>query len=78
VIELLALLALLTAPWLVWVPSRRVGRRARAAGIRGTADERRLAVKALVRPGEAGSVCAGLLLAALAILTLAVRAVLGG
>lgn len=72
--ELLALVALLAALLLLVVPSRRVARRARAAGVR-RGD--RAAAKDLVRPGEAGTVFAALVFAAAGLLVLMVSAVLG-
>lgn len=74
-IALLALLGLVAAPLMMWIPTRRVARRARAAGLRrsATRDE----VKAVVRPGEAYSVVGGIVVGAVSVAALCVLAVLG-
>lgn len=71
----LALLGLIAAPLMCWLPSRRVARRARAAGLRNNAS--REDVKAVVRAGEAYTVVGGLLVAAASVAALCVLAVLG-
>lgn len=71
---LLALLGLLAGPAMVVVPCHRLARRARAAGIR---KGDRAAGVALVRPAEAYTVVAGLVLTGTAILVLCALAVFG-
>lgn len=73
-VALLAVLGIfLVGPTMIGVPTQRLTRRLRAAGVkRGD----RAGGKALVRPGEALSVVAGVAVLAASLLALAVLAVL--